>query len=167
MVHFFNEALSQVGKCLGLHHRRHCAYHPASEGAVERENFVLKRVFCGHGAHVHADEGEGISPLEVFFGRPLPMGVNPSDKNTFPSADLCENTVLSYCRNLHSVPTQINSQVKAAQPLLGSGLLHSIQPGNLVLVKDLCCKHRNAESWNGPFQVLLTICTTIKIVESL
>lgn len=39
--HFTNEALNQIGKLFGIDKRKHCAYHPASGGAVERENSTL------------------------------------------------------------------------------------------------------------------------------
>ncbi|XP_047676510.1 uncharacterized protein LOC113649215 isoform X1 [Tachysurus fulvidraco] len=35
---FVNQALRRVGEYLGIDLRQHCAYHPASGGAVEREN---------------------------------------------------------------------------------------------------------------------------------
>lgn len=40
--HFANEAITQVSHYLGIDIRKHCAYHPASGGAVERENGSLK-----------------------------------------------------------------------------------------------------------------------------
>lgn len=106
-----------------------------------------------------------LSPFEILFGRPPPMGVDAPDKCILPSAELCENSVLSYCKNLHSVLTQINSQVKAAQPVPAGGSLHKLRPGNWVLVRDLGRKHWKARRWNGPFQILLTTHTAVKIAE--
>lgn len=40
---FVNAALKQVAEYLGIDMRQHCAYHPASGGAVERENGTLKK----------------------------------------------------------------------------------------------------------------------------
>ena len=39
---FVSAALKSVGEYLGIDMRQHCAYHPASGGAVERENGTLK-----------------------------------------------------------------------------------------------------------------------------
>lgn len=36
-THFANEALTQIGELFGIDIRKHCAYHPASRGAVERK----------------------------------------------------------------------------------------------------------------------------------
>lgn len=40
------------------------------------------------------------------------------------------------------------------QPLVG--ILHKLQPGDWVVVKDLRRKHWNQQRWTGPFPVLLT-----------
>ena len=39
---FVSASLKQVGEYFGIDMRQHCAYHPASGGAVERENGTLK-----------------------------------------------------------------------------------------------------------------------------
>ena len=40
--HFVNTAIQQVGVFLGIDMRNHCAYHPASGGAIERENRIFE-----------------------------------------------------------------------------------------------------------------------------
>ena len=39
---FVSTALKQFRKYLGIDSRQHCAYHPSSGGAVERENGTLQ-----------------------------------------------------------------------------------------------------------------------------
>ena len=39
---FVSAALKSVGEYFGIEMKQHCAYHPASGGAVERENGTLK-----------------------------------------------------------------------------------------------------------------------------
>ena len=39
---FVNEAIAQLSALMGIDVRQHCAHHPASGGAVERENGTLK-----------------------------------------------------------------------------------------------------------------------------
>ena len=41
-THFVNSAITQISEFLAIDLRQHCAYHPASGGAVERENGTLK-----------------------------------------------------------------------------------------------------------------------------
>uniref|UniRef100_A0AAQ4Q103 Integrase catalytic domain-containing protein n=1 Tax=Gasterosteus aculeatus aculeatus TaxID=481459 RepID=A0AAQ4Q103_GASAC len=40
--HFVNQAITELSAYLGIDLKTHCAYHPASGGAVERENGTLK-----------------------------------------------------------------------------------------------------------------------------
>ena len=40
--HFVNQAIHQLSNYLGIDLRNHCAYHPGSGGAVDRENGTLK-----------------------------------------------------------------------------------------------------------------------------
>lgn len=40
--HFVGKALEEIGEFLGVKLSTHCAYHPQSGGAVERENGTLK-----------------------------------------------------------------------------------------------------------------------------
>ena len=79
-----------------------------------------------HSAHVHADASESAGQFfEILFGRPLPMGVDPLDKCVLPSAQLCKNGVLSYCKNLHPVLSQINSHVKVAPSRQWASVKHT------------------------------------------
>ncbi|XP_051251059.1 uncharacterized protein LOC127360649 [Dicentrarchus labrax] len=43
--------------------------------------------------------------------------------------------------------------------------LHSLQPGDYIVVKDFRRKNWQARRWQGPFQLLLTTHTAIKVVE--
>ncbi|XP_027142002.1 protein NYNRIN-like [Larimichthys crocea] len=59
----------------------------------------------------------------------------------------------------------VSQQVKAALPQQATGPLHSIQPGDWVVIKNLRRKHWRSERWQGPFQVLLTTHTAVKVAE--
>lgn len=90
--HFGNEAITQVSHYLGIDIRKHCAYHPASEGAVERENGSLKSklVKCCEETglpwtkalpitlvylHMRKRERTNMSPFEIFFAAPPQVGM--------------------------------------------------------------------------------------------
>ncbi|XP_036067143.1 uncharacterized protein LOC118598510 [Oryzias melastigma] len=56
-------------------------------------------------------------------------------------------------------------KVVAALPHPADGQLHSLVPGDFVLVKSFKRKRWNHERWLGPFQVLLTTQTAAKVAE--
>ncbi|XP_034781882.2 uncharacterized protein LOC117973465 [Acipenser ruthenus] len=55
--------------------------------------------------------------------------------------------------------------VKAALPEPKEGALHKLLPGDWVIIKDLRRKHWHQQRWTGPFQVLLTTQTAVKVAE--
>ncbi|XP_026223319.1 trace amine-associated receptor 13c-like [Anabas testudineus] len=57
------------------------------------------------------------------------------------------------------------SCVKDALPKQATGPLHFFQPGDWVIMKELIRKHWNSKHWQGPFQVLLTVYTAVKVAE--
>ncbi|XP_060922638.1 uncharacterized protein LOC132996313 [Limanda limanda] len=55
--------------------------------------------------------------------------------------------------------------VKDALPKSIDGELHDLKPGDWIVVKDLRRKSWRARRWNGPYQVLLTTQTAVKVAE--
>lgn len=70
------------------------------------------------------------------------------------------------CRKVKSVQYimgkyyEQHEEVSAALPWAATGPLHSLKPGDYVLVGDLWRKNWRAGRWQGPFQVLL-----VKVAE--
>ncbi|XP_077104233.1 uncharacterized protein LOC143757172 [Siphateles boraxobius] len=56
-------------------------------------------------------------------------------------------------------------KVKAAVPEVADGPLHSIRPGDFVVIKDFRRKHWKQKRWQGPYQVLLVTHTAVKVAE--
>ncbi|XP_068070220.1 uncharacterized protein isoform X2 [Danio rerio] len=56
-------------------------------------------------------------------------------------------------------------KVKAAQGKAAERPLHSLRPGDFVVIRDLRRKSWRAKRWLGPFQVLLTTETAVKVAE--
>ena len=105
-----------------------------------------------------------LSPFEILFGRPPNLGVGPVTR-PLPSTTVCDDAMLSYCRNLSTVLSQVSQTVKAALPATADKLLHPLQPGDWVVVKELRRKHWKSKRWQGPFQVLLVTHTAVKVAE--
>ncbi|XP_024153915.1 EF-hand domain-containing protein D1 isoform X1 [Oryzias melastigma] len=61
--------------------------------------------------------------------------------------------------------SDIRSQVAVALPRPADGQLHSLSPGDFVLVKSFRRHRWNHQRWVGPYQILLTTQTAVKVAE--
>ncbi|KAL0150426.1 hypothetical protein M9458_054243 [Cirrhinus mrigala] len=105
-----------------------------------------------------------LSPYEILFGRPPHVGLE-GGKQPLPSTELCEHDMLSYCKEMSSLLSNICVQVKAAQQKVAETPLHAFKPGDFVVIRDFRRKSWRAKRWLGPFQVLLTTHTAVKVAE--
>ncbi|XP_060767572.1 uncharacterized protein LOC132875024 isoform X3 [Neoarius graeffei] len=176
---FVNAALKKIGAFLGIDLKQHCAYHPASAGAVERANGSLKNKLSKACAEtglgwtkvlpvvltqmrMQTRPKHGLSPFEILFGRVPNTGIGPA-QGTPPDTRLCDDAMLNYCATLSSALKFIHKQVKEALPKPTEGPLHDLQPGDWIVVKDFRRTKWNKPRWNGPFQVLLTTPLAVKV----
>ncbi|XP_044022320.1 uncharacterized protein LOC122861649 isoform X2 [Siniperca chuatsi] len=56
-------------------------------------------------------------------------------------------------------------KVKEAIPKAAERKLHDLEPGDWIVVKDFRRKNWRARRWNGPYQILLTTETAVKVAE--
>ncbi|XP_056892102.1 protein NYNRIN-like [Takifugu flavidus] len=180
-AHFVNEALTQISVYLGINIKRHCAYHPQSGGAVERENGSLKAKMakcCEETGlpwpkvlplalmymRMRKRGRANLSPFEILFAGIPNVGITPPQA-TLPDTTLCESSVLTYCRNLTKSLSEIRARVKAALPSPADQQLHPLHPGDYVVIKDFRRTRWNQKRWQGPFQILLVTQTAVKVAE--
>ena len=181
--HFVNKTISFMAEKTGIDLRQHCAWHPESAGAVERANAVLKNklekmmeetdldwVSCLPLAlmymrgRVHSTIK--LSPHEVLTGRVMAIGQNlyrgePTDIIAIDEA------IVAYCKQLNLIVASLSVQVKAAlpKPLKDGTRTHPFLPGDWIFVKDFRRRTWYSARWRGPFQVLLTTPTAVKVKE--
>ncbi|KAL6455319.1 hypothetical protein MHYP_G00362390, partial [Metynnis hypsauchen] len=174
---FIQTALGQLTTALGIDMKKHCSYHPASAGAVERANGTIKsglaKMTQSTGLawpkvlplvlwqmRTKTQTRVGCSAFEIVFGRPPNTGIGPPlpEETTW-----AEHNFLQYCITLHKSLSTLSKQVKAVLPSPADCPLHPFQPGDQVLVKDLRRNKWNQPRWRGPFQVLLVTHTAVKI----
>ncbi len=155
------------GKFLGIHLRTHCSYRPASGGGVEWQNGIIKNKLakcCEETGltwvkalpialmymRMRKLSRVNLSPFEILFGKPPYMGID-GGKQQLPSTEVCEHDMLSYCKEMSSLLSNVSVQVKAAQGKVAETPLHDIKPGDFVVVRDLRRKSWKAKRWMGPF----------------
>lgn len=105
-----------------------------------------------------------LSPYEILFVGTPNVGAN-EPRAMLPETTLCENSILTYCRNLTKSFSDIRVQVNAALPMPAEEQLHELKPGNYVVIKDLRRTRWNQYRWKGPFQDLLVTQTAVKVAE--
>ncbi len=154
---FVSDAIKQLGHFLGIDLIQHCSYHPASGGAVERENGTLKAKLakCCEETdlpwtkvlpivlmymRMRKRARVNLGPSESLFGRPPHVGVEPVNR-PLPKTPFCHSDMLQYCQTLSSALSQVYRQVKDALPVPAEQPLHDFKPGDYVVVGDLRPKH--------------------------
>ncbi|MCQ4078363.1 transposase family protein [Klebsiella pneumoniae] len=166
--HFVSRIVQAISHHLGIEWQLHTSYRPQSSGQVEKMNHPIKQQIVKLGQETNLTlplalirirtrprAREGLSPFEILYGRPY--GVQ---KGT--SSQIGEEIMTSYMVALNKQLKRIEKHAMGTRRRGLDGPVHDIQPGDYVYVKSLTEKTLEPQ-WAGPFQVLLTTYTAIKV----
>ncbi|XP_061443463.1 protein NYNRIN-like [Rhineura floridana] len=169
---FLAEVTEKLSRALGVDWKLHCAWRPQSSGAVERANQTLKlhlRKMCAETKtkwiqmlpvallHMRCTPGaNGLTPYELVYGRPPPLPV------------VVDTLALRGEINLKRILKELNrtvleiGQYTEQSPLGLTTPVHGFRPGDTVWVKSYK-EDALGKMWEGPFVVLLTTPTALKV----
>ncbi|KAM4049750.1 uncharacterized protein ACNLHF_011086 [Anomaloglossus baeobatrachus] len=165
----------EIWQALGTELALHTPYHPQSSGKVERLNGTLKAKMLkaaqetGKPWHEslplalfsvrHTPTGaHKLSPYEILFGSAPRLGLYFPQQLSL-QYDTLTKFVVELAKHLTKVHSRVFSSIPDPQDLEGS---HQIQPGDWVLIRKFT--RRTLEPrYDGPFQVLLTTTTAVKV----
>ncbi|KAK4811124.1 hypothetical protein QYF61_019755 [Mycteria americana] len=173
--HFVAKVIRSLARILEIKWDLHTPWRPQSSGKVERMNQTIKRQLnkiCQEvqfkwpdalplallRARITPRSREKVSPFEILYGRPY-QSINHEPG----SIELIGKQYLKeYVISLGKVLSSLNRYLHSRTPLGLNTAVHEFQPGDWVYLRtwnDEPLKER----WKGPFQVLLTTYTAVKL----
>lgn len=189
-TNFLSKLFSQVLKSLGISHNVSSAYHPESQGALERFHQTLKsmlRKYCFDSAkdwdegiplvlfavRETVQESLGFSPAELVFGHTVRGPLKVLKENIMAIETSPKTNILDYvCKfreRLHTACSLAKKSLATAQKGMKrlfdeKAALRSFKPGDKVLVLLPVPGSALSARFTGPYEILKKVSDTNYVI---
>lgn len=176
---FVSKVTQMLTKVMGFEWALHVPYHPPSSAYVERMNSTIKERLTKavqatglkwpdalplvlYSIRSAPNRTTGLSPHEILMGRPMSTGLSPPLTTQKVALLWTDEYLVDYVKALAEVTRKFHLQVRRRIPKPSDDNTHDFAPGDNVLIKSIE-KRSLLPRWKGPYQVLLTTRTAIKV----